>query len=190
VALASQSTPLEDEFAMNAEVNQLTEAAMKAKDLMTPSPACVTSEDSAQRAAQLMADNDCGCLPVVAARDDGKVIGVVTDRDLALRGVARGRGPDTPVRELMTSNPCCCAPEADIHDLEQMMADRKLRRIVIADADGRCLGMVSQADLARAAERGRGVSEPDVARVIERISEPSGASPRTVDRAGSRELQF
>ena len=163
---------------------------MKARDLMTASPVCITPDDPAERVAQLMADNDCGCIPVVAGRDDSTVIGVVTDRDLALRGLARGRGPETPVRELMTSDPCCCSPDADIHDVEQLMADRKLRRIVIADAAGRCLGMVSQADLARAADRGRGVSEREVARVVESISEPSGASPRTVDRAGSTELQF
>ena len=162
---------------------------MKAQDLMTASPACVTSDDSAQRVAQLMADHDCGCLPVVAGRDDSTVIGVVTDRDLAVRGVARGKGPETPVRELMTSNPCCCSPDADIRDVEQMMADRKVRRIVIADAAGHCLGMVSQADLARAADRGRGVSEHEVTRVIERISEPSGASPRSVDRAATKEAQ-
>ena len=75
---------------------------MQAQDLMTKSPACVTPDDSAQRVAQLMADNDCGCVPVVEARDNSRVIGVVTDRDIAVRGVAKGKSPETRVAELMT----------------------------------------------------------------------------------------
>jgi CBS domain-containing protein len=155
---------------------------MQAREIMTANPACVTPEDPAQRAAQLMAENDCGCLPVVAARDDSRVIGVVTDRDLAVRGLARSKGIDTPVRELMTSDPCCCAPDADVHEVERLMADRQLRRVVIADAAGCCLGIVAQADLARAAERGRDVTDREVATVVEAISEPSARSVRAADR--------
>ncbi|HKG90719.1 MAG TPA: CBS domain-containing protein [Gemmatimonadaceae bacterium] len=150
---------------------------MKAQSLMTKSPACVTPDDSAQRVAQLMADNDCGCLPVVERRDNSRVIGVVTDRDIALRGVARGKGPDVPVRELMTTDVCCCGPDADLSEVERLMGDRQIRRIVVADGDGCCVGIISQADLARAAEEGRDVSDREVARVVECISEPA-RSPR------------
>jgi CBS domain-containing protein len=146
---------------------------MKARDIMTGQPACVTEDDTAQQVAQLMADNDCGCLPVIDRRDNDRVIGVVPDRDLAVRGLARGRGPTTPVRELMTPDATCCSPDDDLSEVQRAMSDRQLRRIVVADADGCACGIISQADLARAAERGRDVSEHDMARVVERISEPS-----------------
>ena len=146
---------------------------MRAKELMTINPACVTPDDSAWRAAQLMSDNDCGCLPVVVSESDGHVVGVVTDRDIALRGIREGRGPNARVRDLMTPDPHCCSTDSDIQDVERTMADRQVRRIVIIDDDRCCVGVISQADLARAAEHGREVSEREVARVVERISEPS-----------------
>jgi CBS domain-containing protein len=146
---------------------------VKAKDLMTDNPACVTPEDPLRRVAQLMADNDCGCLPVVEARENNRVVGVITDRDIALRGIAKGKGPDTPVREVMTVNADCCPPDATVEEVERVMTDRQIRRVVIADADGCCVGIIAQADLARAAERNRDVTERELARVVERISEPA-----------------
>jgi CBS domain-containing protein len=147
---------------------------MKASEIMTKDPACVTPEDSARQAAQLMADNDCGCLPVVESHGSGRIVGVITDRDIAVRGVARGRNPDTAVRDLMTREATTCPPEADLEEVERAMSDRQVRRIVVADADGRACGIISQADLARASDRD--VSEKVVARVVERISEPARAS--------------
>lgn len=145
---------------------------MKAQDLMTPCPACCTPDDTAKRAAQLMADNDCGCLPVLEGRNSDRVVGIVTDRDIALRAVARGKGPDTPVAELMTANPACCPTDAEVEAVEHLMADRQIRRVVVVDSAGCCAGIIAQADLAREAERGRDVGEKEVARVVERISEP------------------
>lgn len=154
---------------------------MRAREIMTESPATVTPDDQARRAAELMAEYDCGCLPVVER--GGRVVGVVTDRDLALRGLAHGKGPDTPVRDLMTAEPECCAADTDVKDVERIMADGQLRRVVVVDADHRCIGMIAQADLARAAENGRGVSDQEVARIVERISEPPSMS---LDQAPSR----
>ena len=149
---------------------------MKAADLMTSDPACLTPSDSAQRAALLMAGKDCGAIPVIESLDSGRVVGVITDRDLAVRGVAKGRGPDTPVRALMTPSPACCPASADVHDIERIMADRQIRRVVIVDDNGACVGVVAQADLARA--HNAGVSDREIARVIEKISEPSRGSDR------------
>ena len=139
---------------------------------MTPCPACCTPDDTARRAALLMSENDCGCVPVVEGRNSDRVVGVVTDRDIALRAVARGKGPDTPVLELMTADPGCCLADADVQQIEHVMADQQVRRVVVVDAAGCCVGIVSQADLAREADRGREVSEREVARIVERISEP------------------
>jgi len=156
---------------------------MKVREIMTENPACVTPGDSAHRAAQLMADNDCGCLPVVEALDSGRVIGVVTDRDIALRGVAQRKGPDTAVRELMTPNLCCCSPDDDIKVAERIMADQQIRRVVVVDSSGCCCGMLAQADLAFAAERRRDVTERELARVVERISEPTQPTPDVMLRS-------
>jgi CBS domain-containing protein len=154
-----------------ASRSKTQEETMRAQELMTPKPACATPDDTVRRAAQVMADNDCGCLPVVESGAEGRVIGVITDRDIALRGVAKGKGPDTTVREVMTPDPACCRSDDDVRDVEQVMGDRQVRRVVIIDDDGRCTGIVSQADIARAA--GRDVTDQDVARVVERISEPA-----------------
>jgi len=149
---------------------------MHAREIMTANPAVVTPDDPARRVAELMAEHDCGCLPVVDARQGGRVVGVVTDRDLALRGLAQGRGPETPVRELMTPDPECCRADDDVKDVERVMADWQVRRVVVVDADRRCVGMIAQADLARAAEHRRGVSDREVAQIVERISEPAQMS--------------
>jgi CBS domain-containing protein len=159
---------------------------MQASDIMTASPVCATPEDTAGRVAQLMAENDCGCLPVVAARGDSRVIGVITDRDLAVRGLAQGKGPETPTRQLMTADPCCCAPDADVREVERLMSERQVRRIVVADADGRCVGIVAQADLAHAAELGRDVTDREVATVVEAISGPGARPIRALDRRAER----
>jgi CBS domain-containing protein len=163
---------------------------MKAQELMTQNPACCTPDDSIDRAAQLMADNDCGCLPVVTGRNDSRVVGVVTDRDIALRGVAKGKGPDTQVRHVMTVDPFCCSPDADIKDVESVMAERQVRRVVVVDAGRCCIGVIAQADLARAADRRKDVSDVEVARVVERISEPGPGRASAATQRGATELRY
>jgi CBS domain-containing protein len=163
---------------------------MKAQELMTASPVCCTPEDSVQRAAQLMADNDCGCIPVVAGRNDSSVIGVITDRDIAVRAVAKGKGADARVRDFMTPDPFCCSADTDIKDVERVMAERQVRRVVVVDGDGVCLGVIAQADLARAAKRTRDVTDLEVARVVERISEPAPTSATRTTRQGASEVRL
>lgn len=163
---------------------------MKAREIMTKDPACVTPDESVRRVAQLMADNDCGCLPVVEPGEKRRMVGVITDRDIALRGVGQGKGPDTPVRELMTTDVTSCPPDADLREVQQVMTERQIRRVVVADADGCACGIIAQADLARAAERGRDVTEREVARVVERISEPGHTSGSRRESARVTERQF
>jgi CBS domain-containing protein len=163
---------------------------MKAQDLMTASPACCTPDDPAHRAAQLMADNDCGCIPVIAAPNDSRVVGVITDRDIAVRGVAKGKGPDTRIRDLMTPDPFCCSADTDVKDVERVMAERQVRRVVVVDGGRSCVGIIAQADLALAAERKRDVSDIEVARVIERISEPPPERTTGTTRGSASELRL
>ncbi len=146
---------------------------MKAADMMTPNPCCVSATDSIENVAKIMRDNDCGSIPVLD--DDGSVMGIVTDRDLAVRGLAEGKTGSTTVRDVMTASPACCAVDDDIRVVEKTMSDNQVRRVPIVNSAGACVGIISQADLALAAERSK-VSEHEVALVVEKISEPVRAS--------------
>jgi CBS domain-containing protein len=146
---------------------------MRAQDLMTMSPACVTGDEDVRKVAKLMQEHDCGCIPVVDATDNRRVIGVITDRDIAVRGVAQGKGPDTKVKDLMTRDLACCLPDDELGAVEGLMAERQVRRVVIVNDDGFCVGIVAQADLARATESSRDVTERELAHVVERISQPA-----------------
>jgi CBS domain-containing protein len=141
---------------------------MKAQDLMTTNPACCTPSSTVREAAQLMRDRDCGCIPIVEG-ESKRLVGVLTDRDVACRCVAEGKSPDTPVRDLMTTNPQCCHPEDDVAAVEQIMIEAQVRRVPVVDAKQCCVGMIAQADLALNEEA---ASDRDVGRMVERISEP------------------
>lgn len=142
---------------------------MKARDIMTSNPACVTPETSLQNAARLMEQHDCGALPVVEEGTQ-RLLGVVTDRDITIRAVASGKPADTLVREVMSSRPRSCKVDSSLDDVERMMAEEQIRRVPIVDEQNRVVGVVAQADLAR---QRQAVGERDFAEVIERISEPA-----------------
>jgi CBS domain-containing protein len=143
---------------------------MRAGELMTAQPACCTPEDTIRLAAQLMREHDCGCIPVVEDTKSKRMVGVVTDRDIACRCTAEGKGPETPVREAMSPDPKCCLTDDDVETVEKIMADAQVRRVPVTDGLGCCLGMISQADLAL---NERAATEHEVAKVVERISEPA-----------------
>ena len=111
---------------------------MKARDLMTPDPARVTPSDSLQRVSQLMAEHDCGLIPVVTAADKSSLVGVVTDRDIAVRAMATARPATTPIGEIMTTNPDTVRPEDELEYGERRMADRQRGRVVVVDGTGDC----------------------------------------------------
>lgn len=159
---------------------------MKAKELMTSSPVCCSTADTAQDAARAMRDRDCGMIPVVEAGSN-RVVGVVTDRDIAIRAIAEGKGADTRLREIMTADPSCCGPDSDVRDIERTMADRQIRRVVIVNADGCAEGVIAQADIARAANRGRNddITEQEVGLLVETISQPQHRDQRE-SRADAR----
>ncbi len=154
----------------------------KARDIMSTDPACCTPDDSIELAARTMATRDCGCLPVVEDMETRRVLGVVTDRDLATRALAEGRGPETSVRDVMSADPTCCGLDTDLEEVERAMAERQVRRVPITDDDGFCVGMIAQADLAR---RNDSVDDGDLRRTIERISEPT-AGARVENGGGMR----
>lgn len=143
---------------------------MQAKEIMSSNPQCCTPDDTLRDAARMMADNDCGCLPVVQDTAGKRVIGVLTDRDIAVRGVARGKTPDSKVNDVMSPAPACCSAEDDVEVVEKIMIEKQVRRVPVVDADGRVVGMIAQADLAR---DNRAASDREVGRIVEKISEPT-----------------
>jgi CBS domain-containing protein len=136
---------------------------------MTPDPACCTPDSTAREAAILMRDNDCGSLPVVESESSRRLVGTVTDRDLAIRGLAEGKGPEAPIADLMTNGPTTAAPEDEVEVVRDVMIAQQVRRVPVVDEDGLVVGIVAQADIAR--EEGA-ASDQEVGRIVEAISDP------------------
>jgi CBS domain-containing protein len=155
---------------------------MQVRKMMTSNPACVTPDDTARDAARLMKEHDCGLIPVVESQDSRRLVGVVTDRDLAVRVVGEGMGADTKVSQVMSRDPSCASPDTDVSEVERIMSERQVRRVPVVDSAGRLEGIVAQADLALSDNAG--VSDREVARTVERISQPSTSS-RSEAEAGS-----
>lgn len=133
------------------------------QDVMTGNPATVTRSDSVVDAARLMESADVGSLPVV---DGGTPVGIVTDRDIAIRVVAQAKDPSrTTVGEIATGQPYYAAPDQDLDEALELMAYRKVRRVPVVE-DGLLVGMLAQADVVHE------VKEKKAAHVIDEISQP------------------
>ena len=143
---------------------------MKVRDIMTPDPACCLRDTTAREAAALMREHDCGAIPVVESMERRNLLGIVTDRDLAVRGLAEGKGPDTPVRELMTDAPIGADPDDEIETVRQVMMREQVRRVPVVGSDQALVGIIAQADLAR---EDAAASDREVGRIVEAISEPN-----------------
>lgn len=142
---------------------------MRVSDIMTPEPVCCTPQSTAQEAATLMRDNDCGAIPVVESGERRRLVGIVTDRDLAVRGLAEGKGPETRIGDLMTTAPITTVAEDEVEVVREVMVARLVRRVPVVDQSGNVVGIVAQADIAR--EDGA-ASDQEVGRIVEAISEP------------------
>ncbi len=137
---------------------------MKVKELMTSGPTTVGPDDPCAQAATLMREEDCGSIPVVR---EGKLVGIVTDRDITIRAVAAGKDPrTTPVSEVMSADPVTIAPDADAEEASRLMAEFQVRRLPVV-ADGRLLGILVTAQIARRESRAQ------VGETIKEISEPA-----------------
>jgi CBS domain-containing protein len=156
---------------------------MQVQKMMTSNPACVTPDDTIRDAARLMKEHDCGLIPVVDSHESKRLVGVVTDRDLALRAIGEGKGADTEVSQVMSRDASFASPDTDVKVVERIMSERQVRRVPVVDSAGRLAGIVAQADLALSDNAG--VSDREVARTVERISQPSGSS-RSEPGAGTR----
>jgi CBS domain-containing protein len=143
---------------------------VKIQDIMTRDPSCVTPETPVRDAARIMKDEDVGVVPVVEGEGSRRLVGIVTDRDLAIRIVAEGRDANTRVAEVMTASRLTTAtPDVDVNDVMDTMAAEQVRRIPIVDERGALVGIVSQADVVRKAR-----DDDKAERTVEQISEPGG----------------
>ena len=136
---------------------------MKVSEVMTREVQTVSPDQPAQDAASFMLQANAGAIPVI---DGERLIGMITDRDIAVRGVAKGHGPDTPVRELMSNDIVCAQEDDNVEDVATKMSEAQVRRLPVIDQDQRLCGIVSLGDLARetnsesAHEALEGVSQP------------------------------
>lgn len=144
---------------------------MKVKDKMTRDVRVASPDDTIQRVARIMAECDAGALPV---GQDDRLVGMVTDRDIALRGVAEGKGPETPVREVMTPDVCYIFEDESLRDAADNMGREQVRRLPVVDRDKRLVGIISLGDLAEDGEHPRRTGD-----VLTDVSHPGGAHSQT-----------
>lgn len=127
---------------------------MKVEQLMTREVKVCSEWDTLNRAAQLMWEFDCGCIPVTSGNGDGKLVGIVTDRDIAMAAYTKGKPiMAIPVTEVMAHEIIACRASDGISQVEALMRDRKIRRLPVLDQEDHVVGMVSLNDIVREAQR-------------------------------------
>ena len=137
--------------------------AQKIRELMTENPRRVSPDDTIQDAAKIMRDEDTGVVPITDR--DNTVVGVITDRDIVIRAVAEGRDESTVVREIASKDIVTVDPQQDLDEALRLMAQHQVRRLPVVEEDGKLVGIVSQADVARHGDDAR------TGQVVEQISE-------------------
>lgn len=142
---------------------------MKASELMTREYLWSCSESTdCREAAEMLAQHDIGSVPVLDS--EGKLEGIVTDRDICCRLVARGMSFETPVREIMTREVHTVHADADVKTVESLMREYKIRRVPVVDDDNRLQGFIAQADLIR--ELHGWLKDHELVKTLEEISTP------------------
>lgn len=145
---------------------------MNCQDVMTPAPVCCVPDDVVIDVARLMRSQDIGSIPVVVDHTSQRLVGMLTDRDLAIRVIAEGRDPrETAVRDVMSMQPVTCQATDVYQQALQAMGEYRLRRIPVVDSAGRLAGIIAQADVATR------LAEPSTTgAIVEAISEPGSSS--------------
>ena len=149
-----------------ADRNQKTGGAdsRHIRDVMTPNPECVSEKDSIRDVARIMKDTDTGVVPVV---DGKKILGLITDRDIVVRGLAEGKNlEDLRVNELMTKNVRSVREDATINETLALMSSAEIRRVAVVNASDELVGIVSLGDISRDAN-----VDGKVGQTVEQISE-------------------
>lgn len=143
----------------------------KVHEAMTARPRCVTPDTPVRQVAEVMEADDIGAVPVLEGE---QLSGMVTDRDIVIRAIAKGKDPSgMPVREIFSREVVTVGPDDDLSNALQLMAEHQVRRLPVVDENNRLVGIVSQADVAL------GAKEKDVGQMVGDISQPP-AGPRQV----------
>ena len=135
---------------------------MNVSEVMTPNPRTLELSDSIRDAAVIMRDEDTGAVPVV---EDGRVVGMITDRDIVIRAIADG-DYDATIDDIVTDDVVTCTPDMSTGEAAELMSEHQIRRLPVCDADGNLVGIVSLGDLAVKEGRDRRIGE-----TLEQISE-------------------
>jgi CBS domain-containing protein len=147
---------------------------MKVSEVMTKDVRLIEPTQTIREAAKMMAELDAGIMPV---REGDRLVGMITDRDIAVRAVAEGKGPDTSVSEVMTDDIKYCYEDDDTDDVARNMADIQVRRLPVLTRDKRLVGIISFGDMAVTDEPGK------AGEAVAGISQPGGQHSQT---GGSR----
>ena len=153
---------------------------MQAKDVMTPNPTTCRPDDNLLTVLRVMRDEDCGIVPITEGNGESRVVGVVTDRDIALHLGEKDTKPSAVrVSDVMTTNLVSIEPNADIREVSRKMQEAQVRRVLVVEG-GRLRGVIATADLARASsDSGRDRVGEEVEKVMEKVSEDNpGKRPR------------
>jgi CBS domain-containing protein len=146
------------------------EVDMRVAEVMTRDVRLIEPNQTIRDAARLMAEMDAGIVPV---REGDRLVGMITDRDIAVRAVAQGRGPDTAVREVMTDEVKYCYDDDDTNDVARNMADIQVRRLPVLTREKRLVGIISLGDMAVSDEAGK------AGEAVAGISQPGGQHSQT-----------
>jgi len=138
---------------------------MKVRDAMTPEVQLCTPDDTLRDAAEAMAALNCGLLPVT---NNERLVGMISDRDIAIRDLAMGRGPDARIADVMTTDVKYCFDAQDLEDVTANIGDIQVRRLPVLNRDKQLVGIIALGDIARA-QAGNGT-----AAALSRISRPGG----------------
>jgi CBS domain-containing protein len=137
-----------------------------AKDIMTPSPQCCSGETTLNDVANLMVEADCGEIPITDSSN--RLVGVITDRDIVCRAVAKGKNPTAvTAAEIMTEPVVCVTEDTTLAAVMSVMEENQIRRVPVVDASGCCCGIISQADVALNAREG------EVGEMVREVSKDS-----------------
>jgi Predicted signal-transduction protein containing cAMP-binding and CBS domains len=154
-----------------AEQEATGKARMRCREIMTASVKTVAPQTTLVEVAAMMRDGDMGSVPVI---DEGKLVGIVTDRDIVIRAIAEGRGPETPVADAMTSEIFSVRPDDFVFEAIRLMGDKQVRRIPVVNEDGSLAGIIAMADIALEME-----DEREIAETLEEISSGSAFWSKT-----------
>ena len=140
----------------------------KCREIMTPDPVCSLPADSVTKAAQYMKSENVGSIPVVDDQENKRLVGIITDRDLALGILADGRDAGkTTVKELMTTDPVSCKEDDNVEKALHAMQTHQVRRIPVVDKNQRLVGIIAQGDIATRLQNPEKTAE-----VVEEVSRP------------------